>query len=245
MSQTEKAALYKTLKRAGITFDRHYREYSTEDFQAAVDQLQATGKLPPPPEPATPKFQWDDVVREASKQEETPAPAPARPTPPEEHADIVAGRHAYRDESPLRTDEQGNVWYREEVTKPAVPKPRARRVLDYVDPGTVVKTISNGQYTESFEVAGDQQTRRQVKITMPSYQVGVYKAPNLPFRVHVYNDNRGFDLFEVQEYYGGGDLVPSDIKRIYVGNDLCYDINSTIRTIEAEYRRFNLNRSNA
>jgi hypothetical protein len=43
-------------------------------------------------------------------------------------------------------------------------------------------------------------------------------------------------LFEVRDFYGGADLVPEDIKTVYVGQSLCYDIRTTRRAIEAEYR---------
>ena len=39
MSQSEKSELYQELKAADVQFDRHYREYSTEDFQAMVARL--------------------------------------------------------------------------------------------------------------------------------------------------------------------------------------------------------------
>jgi hypothetical protein len=58
--------------------------------------------------------------------------------------------------------------------------------------------------------------------------------------VHVYNDKQGFDLFEVQKYYGGAELVPTEIKRIYVENVLCYDIRTTVRAIQSEFRQLQL-----
>ena len=128
------------------------------------------------------------------------------------------------------------MWFREEVRKPATPQPRARRRITYIDTGVKQETIVDGRFIETVEVAGDRRTTEMVKITMPSYQVGVYSDPRFPFKVHTYNNNRGFDLFDVQAFYGGADLVPSDILRVYVGNDLCYDIRSTIRSIQSEYR---------
>ena len=47
----------------------------------------------------------------------------------------------------------------------------------------------------------------------------------------------------VQEFYGGAEMVPADIKRIYVSHMLCYDIRTVIRAIESEYRREQLNRN--
>ena len=178
---------------------------------------------------------------------EPPVQAPSAPTAPmapmaplqSEPRDKYAAQRAYQPnegETPIRTDEAGRVWFREEVRKPATPQPRARRKITYVDTGVKKETVVDGRYIETVEVAGDRHTTEMVKITMPSYQVGVYADPRFPFKVHVYNNNRGFDLFDVQQFYGGGDLVPTDILRVYVGNDLCYDIRSTIRSIQSEYR---------
>ena len=213
MSQGEKSALWNELKAAGVSFEKHYREYSTEELQAAVNRLHEDPDYVPPARPV-------ETKNEAAPQH--------------------AAEHAYRegyDETVIRVDEQGREWYREEVRKPAFPKPRARRRLTYLDSGSKTEQVVNGKYVETVEVAGDQSVTREVKITMPSFQVGIYKDPRLPFRVHVYNDNRGFDLFEVRKYYGGADLVPREIKSVYVGNDLCYDIVSTRRAIEQEYLR--------
>ena len=127
------------------------------------------------------------------------------------------------------------------MLKPAFPKPRGRRVLDYVETGSKVVEAHNGEYRETFEMAGDGPgATMQVKITLPSYQVGIYKDPRFPFRVVTYNGNEGFDLAEVQKYYGGSELVPTEIKRKYVENVLCYDIRSVIRAIQDEYRRLQL-----
>ena len=54
----------------------------------------------------------------------------------------------------IRIDEQGRQWLQEEVRKPAYPKPRGRRVLTYMETGTQTQTVKNGEYVESFEVAG-------------------------------------------------------------------------------------------
>ena len=228
MSQSEKSELYQELRAADVQFDRHYREYSTEDFRAMVTRLHEQ-----------PGYQKSPVSDPPPEPERLIPPIAARPE------GALPAEHAYRqgEDTPLRTDEQGRIWFREEVRKPATPAPRARRVLKYIDPGTTTKTIVNGRYIESFEEAGNQITQGEVRITMPSYQVGVYKDPRFPFKVHVYNDTTGFDLFDVQDFYGGSDLVPTECKRLYIGTDLCYDIRTVIRAIESEYRREQLNRN--
>jgi hypothetical protein len=145
------------------------------------------------------------------------------------------------EDEPIRVDEQGRIWYQEEVRKPAYPKPRGRRVLKYLDSGVKTETVQNGEYVETFEVAGVGEARpAEIKITLPSYQVGIYKDPRFPFKIHTYDGRSGFDLFEVQKYYGGSELVPPSIKRVYIENDLCYEIRSTIQTIQAEHRQLQL-----
>lgn len=242
MSQSEKSAYFNALKAAGVTFDHHYREYSTEELKAAYGRLresQAAAGQPVAPEDPT-----------APEEPAQPAPSPTLPPlpdlPPVQNQadpDEVAGQrlNTKTDDEVLRVDDQGRQWLQEEVLKPAVPQPRGRRVLTYQDTGVETATVQVGEYTESFEVAGRGEGRpAQIKITMPSYQVGIYRDPRFPFKIHTYGGNSGFDLFEVQEYYGGPELVPSEIKRMYVSNSLCYDIRTTIRAIEAEYRRLQL-----
>ena len=138
-------------------------------------------------------------------------------------------------------DEHGRKWLQEEVRKPAYPKPRGRRVLKYMETGTTVETVQNGEYVETFEIAGTEAGRpAEVKITLPSYQVGVYKDPRFPFKIHCYDGREGFDMFDVEAFYGGPELIPASVKRVYIENVLCYDIRSVIRTITAEHRQLML-----
>lgn len=225
MSQSDKAAYYAALKAAGVAFDKHYREYSTEELAAQYQALPADKQAPlDPPAPETP--------------EQPAASIPRGPRP----ADALPGAHALSvaPGEPIRVDDQGLVWYQEEIRKPSFPKPRGRRVLKYLNPGVETKQVVSGDYVESFEVAGSRRTAGEIKITLPSYQVGIYRDPTMPFKIHIYNGQRGFDLFEVQNYYGGADLVPMEIKRVYVENVLCYDIRTVVRAIQAEYRQHQL-----
>ena len=194
----------------------------------------------PQTEPEQDELQYDTYFARLPDSENAPV-EPRLQAPPvqAESSDQYAGQRAYQPdegETPIRVDDQGRTWFREEVRKPATPQPRARRRITYIDTGVKKETVVDGRFIETVEVAGDRRTTEMVKITMPSYQVGIYLDPRFPFKIHVYNNNRGFDLFDVQKFYGGGDLVPPDILRTYVGNDLCYDIRSTIRSIQAEYR---------
>lgn len=159
---------------------------------------------------------------------------------PEDRAGLNFNTHEEFD--PIRVDSQGMVWFQDEVIKPAIPKSRARRVINYKDPGVkeISKYYSDGRLDETFEVAGDEARDMQIKVTLPSWQVGIYKDRRLPFRVHIYNGIRGFSWRDVVIHYGGMDLVPSAIKRIYVGNDLCFDIKSTRDQMDREYQQLQL-----
>lgn len=276
MSQSEKAVYYKALKQAGVTFPKHYREYSTEEFKTAWEALAAEQGLDPvlsvpPPKDAPPPREDEvallrqqmasvvDVVESLAKmvsgeqrrEEQHPPRMSTKPEPQQGRQEVKEFRHdidpkmnagvtqnTHLGDEVLRVDEHGNKWFQEEVKKPDYPRRRARRVLRYMDPGVKKESIKVGDYFEEFEVAGDAASAvpKEIRVTLPAYQVGVYQPPNMPFKVHTYQGTRGFDLRDVQKYYGGSDLVPASIKRCYVSSDLCYDITTTIRAIEDEYR---------
>lgn len=227
MSQAEKSAYYQALKAAGVQFDKHYREYTVAELQKLHAIL---GQ-------AKPQVPVHQPVESQLRQPAAPSRPPVRAKDPNE----LAGQRQNSKgmDEPIRTDDQGRIWYQEEVLKPAYPKPRGRRVLKYLESGVKEQTVKNGDYVETFEVSGDPANARQaeVKITLPSYQVGVYKDPRFPFKVVCYNGNEGFDLDEVQAFYGGAELVPPGVKRKYVENVLCYDIRSTVRAINEEFRQ--------
>lgn len=246
MSQGDKSRFYQELKDAGYPFSKHYREYSTEELMDLITELRQT------PDYQAPVFE-DTVYEEPLVTIEPLAQGQSGGrfvvvdghripvTYPVENDYARIAPLGSNDKIPIRVDPDTNhVWYREEVKKPAFPKPRVRRKLAYVETGVKQQTVQNGQYIETFEVAGDEQRTSEVKITMPSYQVGIYRDPRFPFRIHTYNGNQGFDYAEVNQYYGGSDMVPPSVKRAYVGNDLVYDIRSVVRTIEAEAREMQL-----
>jgi hypothetical protein len=247
-----KSTLYKQLRDSGVPITRHYREWTVEELKAALTQQGI--------DPAQ-EAQEGVVETVEPPQEETPPaaffgyeePAPAPEQPKLEETTVVMSSQPDPAELPgqrlntntlddvIRVDEQGRKWHQEEVKKPAYPKPRGRRVLKYMDTGVRTETVQNGEYVETFEVAGNETSRpAEVKITLPSYQVGIYTDPRFPFKIHCYDGREGFDLAEVQAYYGGSQLVPETCKRVYIENELCYDIRSVIRTIQAEHRHLQL-----
>lgn len=255
MSQSEKAAYFRALKDAGVEFERHYREYTTEELKeayaplAAANGWDATPRVEQPEQPEL-DLGLGEPLPVAGDDPDLDAAAQSffglqRPTVPQRAADPneMAGQrlNTKAEDEPIRIDELGREWFQEEIRKPSYPKPRGRRVLTYTDSGVSQETVKNGDFIESFEVAGTGRGRTaEVKITLPSYQVGTYKDRRFPFKVHTYNGLEGFDLFEVADFYGGRELVPAEVKRVYVENVLCYDIRTTVRAINDEYRQLQL-----
>lgn len=245
MSHSEKAFWYNRLKEAGWEPEQHYRKYTTEDLAQAYGAFVEAGVA----EAAvySEGSPYAETVEEPAPAgffglPDEPKPESPEPRPPARPAlGEMAGErlNTKAEEEVLRVDEHGRQWLQEEVLKPAFPKPRGRRVLRYNDPGVRTETTKVGEYTESFEVSGDPRnsTPSEIKITLPSYQVGIYRDPRFPFKVITYNGKSGFDRLEVEQYFGGSELVPPIAKRTYVENVLCYDIRTVIRAINEEYRQ--------
>lgn len=217
-----KPELWQQLKDAGITPDLHYRDYTAEKLQSILD--------------LNSEFMSEEKTTTAAE----PRPKSGTPmssTPLSQTAGIHVNTHG-DGEIPLREDpETGRVWYREEVRKPSGPQRRTRRVIQFQNASTVMQEHKLGDNTtESFEIPGEFTGTSEARISLPSYQVGLYKDPNDPFRTHIYDERVGFDFHEVNEYYGGAERVPHTIKRIYVSNELCYDVYTVHAAINQEYR---------
>lgn len=261
----KRSELYRALKDAGVEFTRSYVTYTTEELQDAYDQLQAKLGQPvetPPEPPSQEEFNaagfaqaYEQLLHSEDSQPEvevedgrvtTPAINIPRERDPEEFPGM---RLNTREEfEVIRIDELGRHWFQEEVQKPAIPKARGRRVMKYDDPGVVKKkVIGQDGTTEEFEVAGSRRIPSEIKVTLPSYQVGIYQDPRFVFnekqffRTVTYGGREGFLLDDVEQYYGGRDLVPQEcLPRIYVDTVLCYDIRKVIRQINTEYRQMQL-----
>lgn len=226
MAQTHKAALYNMLKASGQPVEKRYIHYTVDELEAALKKAGIDVSALPVDE-STPAEHEGIEQRNTADPNELPGQRDNIKHPDE----------------PIRVDDKGRIWLQEEVRKPAYPKPRGRRVLKYLETGSTTETVQNGDYIETFEVAGTQASRpAEVKITLPSYQVGIYRDPRFPFKIHCYNEREGFDLFDVQEFYGGAELVPAGVKRVYIENELCYDIRSVVQAIQAEHRQLMLTR---
>jgi hypothetical protein len=233
MTQEAKKAAWDELVEAGVKPTRHYRTYTQAELDAAVARVRAVQAQQAEEGPAfefPPEFSTERAERIA---ETVRSRAPIVSTP-----DTVAGlrTNTHIDDDILRVEESGRIWYQDEVSKPAFAKPRGRRILEYIDSGVKKAQVQDGEFIETFEMPGDRNRVMQAKITLPSYQTGIYKDPGMPFKIHIYGEKRGFDYFEVNEFYGSRDLVPPGIKRDYVSSTLVYDIPSVIREIESEYR---------
>lgn len=271
MSAAEKGFYFRRLKGAGVELDRHFRNYTTAELVEADKMAVENGLLAEPtddeltevrtrvhkkkPRPE-PDAALDSLRTAAAAAPDDVEAIPAgffgfEPEPAVAVAALVrpeigemAGErlNSKAPEDILFTDDEGRQWLQKEVLKPAFPKPRGRRVLRYNDPGVVKKTEKEGQYTETFEVAGDPRNAvpAEIKITLPSYQVGIYRDPRYPFKVISYNGREGFDRLEVEQFYGGAELVPPVAKRAYVENVLCYDMRSVIRAVNEEFRQMQL-----
>ena len=252
MSKQYKSVLYKQLRDAGVPITKHYREWSVDELKGTLAQH---GHTPLPDAQEAPSQASSSNREEPPPASyfgyEEPAPAPAArvtepvgaPVASQPDPDEMPGQRLNTSslDDVIRVDDKGRKWHQEEVKKPAYPKPRGRRVLKYMDTGVKTETVQAGEYVETFEVAGNEASRpAEVKITLPSYQVGIYTDPRFPFKIHCYDGREGFDFAEVQTYFGGSALVPASCKRIYIENDLCYDIRSVVRTIQAEHRHLQL-----
>jgi len=245
MNANPKPELYRQLKEAGLPLSRTYAQYTVEQLRSELDAEGMAFTETEEPAPAG-FFGLEAPEPEESRPTETPeevwAPEPKVRTGQADPEELPGQRlNTAAPDDVIRIDEAGRKWHQEEVRKPAYPKPRGRRVLKYMDTGVRKETVRQGEYVETFEVAGNEASRpAEVKITLPSYQVGIYSDKRFPFKIHCYDGREGFDLQDVEQYFGGSPLVPDTCKRIYIENDLCYEIRSVIRTIQTEHRHLQL-----
>lgn len=250
---TERSAIWRSLKNAGWVPPRPFVQMKHADLVAELEQFQEINgpievvipePTPEAPAEALPSYTPDRAPEWVDPTFADDEPVQAGPAP------VLRSNFPDPDELPgqrtnsklpdevIRVDDQGREWLQEEVLKPAYPKPRGRRVLRYNDKGTVTETVQVGEYTESFEIAGEGPGRpAEIRITLPSFQVGIYKDARFPFKVICYGGAEGFDRGDVENFYGGAQLVPTDVKRIYVSNVLCYDVRSVVAAIQTEYRQ--------
>lgn len=147
-------------------------------------------------------------------------------------------------EEPLRIDEDGRIWFREEIGPNVAKNRRLRKRVTQVVPDSVeVKQVKSGDYIETVEVIGEGRRNLDAFVTLPPTQTGIYKDPRFPFLIFTYNGSDGFSHGDVDDFYGGREFVPKEIKRKFVGNMMAYDIRDTISAINREHRELMLSRS--
>lgn len=230
MSQAERAALYNELKAHGFEPTKHYREYTIDELRELhadiVEQPRAASV-----EDVMNKMAG--AIHDNDSSRELPQSVLVSDTAdPNEMATMRRGK----EDVPIRTDSAGRVWYQEEILKSSTVKPRGYRIYREIGTGTKEITVEDGQgYTETFEVPSGERKPLEVKIGVPTWQVGIYRDPRLPFKVITYRNAHGYDRKEVEAFFGGADLLPENVVDIYVGNLMCYDIRSVNTAIQREY----------
>jgi hypothetical protein len=208
MAATERSELWQALKEINYPFKKKYAEYTAEELRAIHDSLLRQAEA-------------KTGVR-GSVQDKTELPTQRR-------ADELA---------PIRTDTRGRVWFQEEIQKSSLAKPRGYRIFREIGTGVKDVTIDSGDgYTETIEVADGSRKPLEVRVGIPTWQVGIYKDPQFPFRVVEYRSARGFMRHDVEEFFGGPDVLPEGITAIHVGNLLCYPIREVIVAIQREYNQ--------
>lgn len=208
MASTSRSELWQALKAINYPFKKKYAEYTTEELVAIHQQV---------------------LAEQAARTGVEGRAKDASELPTQRRSDELA---------PIRTDEQGRVWYQEEIQKSSLAKPRGYRV--FREMGSGVKQITTERdsegYTETIEVPDGQRKPLEVKVGIPTWQVGIYQDPKFPdFKIIQYRDARGFRRQDVEAFFGGADVLPEGIETIYVGNLLCYPIRSVVIAINREY----------
>jgi len=245
---------YRALKEMGVKFSKHYREYSTEELAStyneainALAEAGLAGRSLAGDEAS--EVDWLKALPDPETTQAEPMPA-TNPTAINPHASIPKApkdegelpgmrMNAKAPTDPIRRDEAGRIWLQEEVQKPSGARPRARRVIKYLSRGVRKERVVSGNTTEYFEVEGEgEMVTTEAKVTLPTYQVGIYIDPRYPFKVLTYRGQKAFDRKDVEKYYGGADLVPDRVKKARVANLLGYDMRSVVAAIirEAELR---------
>lgn len=208
MAATTRSELWQTLKSIGYPFSKPYKDYTADELEAIHNELLARASA------------TTGVVGRGKDQDEVPT------------------QRRTDDLQPIRTDAAGRVWFQEEIVKSSLAKPRGYRVFREVGTGVKLETIDDGNgYTETIEVPDGSRKPLEVKVGIPTWQVGIYKDPQFPFRVVEYRSARGFYRSDVEEFFGGADVLPENVKTSYVGNLMCYPIREVVVAINREFNQ--------
>lgn len=213
MSTISRSELYRELKDLDYEFEKEFKFYKTAELQEIYDNI---AEPAPAPDPIL-----EDTSPELKKLLS-------------EEAYVVRGR----ENEVIRVDEQGREWLQEEIVKSSTAKPRGYRVFRETGVGTKQITVDSGDgFTETFEVQSGESRPLEIKVGIPTWQVGIYRDPRLPFKIYTYRMANGYDREEVDAYFGGSDVLPENVVTTYVGNKLCYDIRSVNTAIQREFNQ--------
>ena len=206
MAATTRSELWQALKAIDYPFSKAYKDYT-------VDELA-------------------NIHRGLLRDAEARTGVAGR----EKDADEVPTQRRTDGMAPIRADATGRVWYQEEIQKSTLAKPRGYRIYREIGTGVKEVTIDAGEgYTETIEVPDGSAKPLEVKVGIPTWQVGIYRDPQFPFRIVEYRSARGFFRDDVEEFFGGPDVLPENVSTIYVGNLLCYPIREVVVAINREY----------
>lgn len=209
MASTDRSELWNALKGINYPFKKKYQDYTVEELKAIYAHVldQQAART--------------GVAGGAKDHDELPT---------QRRADVM---------TPIRTDERGRVWYQEEIQKSSLAKSRGYRVFREI--GTGVKKVTlpadSEGFTETIEVPDGSTKPLEVRVGIPTWQVGIYKDPQFPFRIVEYRSARGFMRQDVEEFFGGPDVLPEGVTAIHVGNLLCYPIREVVVAIQREYNQ--------
>lgn len=210
MAETNRSALWQALKAVNYPFTKKYQEYTGPELEAIHQELLAV------------QAAKTGVAGRAKDETELPT------------------QRRSDDMEPIRTDENGRVIFQEEIQKSSLAKPRGYRV--FREMGTGVKQITTERdadgYTETIEVPDGSRKPLEVKVGIPTWQVGIYLDPQFPmFKIVEYRSARGFWRQDVEAFFGGPDVLPEGLETIYVGNLMAYPIRDVVVAINREYNQ--------
>ena len=246
-SEPSRSQLWQDLKDRGFKPAKRYRDYTVAELTEAFKELKAS-------EP-TLDFSaegFEELTTE--KDTEVRATTPTRQDVHEHRPRLKSDKESpalredpkgvMDDEEPLRVDDEGRTWYREEINPNVSRGKRLRKRITFTGPETVeVKQVKSGDYIETIEVIGEATRSQDAFVTMPPSQTNIFKDPRYPFKVFTYNGTLGFSFGDVNDFYGGEEFVPPAIKKRFVGNMLAYDIKTVIAEIERKAREIKLART--
>lgn len=208
MAATTRSELWQALKAIDYPFDKPYKDYTADELEHIHNEM---------------------LSRAAAQTGVAGGMKDAAELPTQRRSD---------DMEPIRTDATGRVWYQEEIQKSTLASPRGYRVFREVGTGVKTQTIDVGDgYTETIEVPDGSRKPLEVKVGIPTWQVGIYRDPQFPFRVVEYRSARGFFRADVEEFFGGPDVLPEGVTPNYVGNLLCYPIREVVVAINREFNQ--------